>query len=100
PPPHLHTLSLHDALPIFSATQRRVAEQHAFDRLSLDLIEHRLDQRRLAGSRLANQQRQSARRRQAISQVAQGFPLPSGEVQESRDRKSTRLNSSHVEISY
>src|SRR5690349_22430578 len=67
----IYTLSLHDALPIFGAAVR------------------------LAG-----------RRRQRVAEAGEGLAAE-GEVDvvqvervQVRDRKSTRLNSSHVEISY
>src|SRR2546430_7510280 len=73
----IYTLSLHDALPI-SASSRRAAGQ-----------------RRPAGaSRTAY-----ARRLPPVSRRVL-FPAGRGEVGGGVDRKSTRLNSSHSQISY
>src|SRR5690349_24782442 len=73
----IYTLSLHDALPIWT---RRNKQVESFSRSLLDchsdrseLKTHRRSAR--SGGRSAQRQRR-------------------------RDRKSTRLNSSHVEISY
>src|SRR5690349_24918190 len=66
----IYTLSLHDALPISS-------------RGGLEATKFATGRIRRAGTRAANRPQQSVRI--AVSPV---------------DRKSTRLNSSHVEISY
>src|SRR3712207_7927618 len=66
----IYTLSLHDALPIFSGLERSV-------RLSSTAAE---------GSSLRPAARRSTARRSCASS--------------SKDRKSTRLNSSHANISY
>src|SRR5690349_22704924 len=68
----LYTLSLHDALPIFAPCEVR---RHRF-----------------AGVRDG-----TTRSRQLL---VPRFPWERHERQTERDRKSTRLNSSHVEISY
>src|SRR5690606_41469505 len=78
----LYTLSLHDALPIYATAWRFLQWQAVRVRYHL------------AG----NRQRQA-------DTMQKGFdcPLPrrlSIRVQLPRDRKSTRLNSSHVKISY
>src|SRR5690349_23763876 len=67
----IYTLSLHDALPILLAHAER-----ALDDIQRALAEARRDRKRTG-------------RADAI-----------GNECRSRDRKSTRLNSSHVEISY
>src|SRR5688572_32954063 len=71
-PTEIYTLSLHDALPIFAA----IEEEHVAHVLDAIVELTRLDQR----MRRAHQ------------------TLP--EVVLARDRKSTRLNSSHSQISY
>src|SRR5437868_13053962 len=78
----LHPLSLHDALPIFPATRSRLV--------------------RLRGVTADNR----ARRATAGGKPRKYHPVPAlpgaGSVGDAkwRDRKSTRLNSSHVSISY
>src|SRR5690606_39709998 len=80
----IYTLSLHDALPIFSAH----AKQKEYQLASLT-------------SRLSYEQRQ-----QQAKSVPDRYSAPAiaaanaSRVARSRDRKSTRLNSSHVKISY
>src|SRR3712207_6940758 len=70
----IYTLSLHDALPI----------------LPLDAV------RREAGRRTAVRHAQSGDERPAI----RGRPARGGGAGVAEDRKSTRLNSSHANISY
>src|SRR5437660_4463393 len=76
----LYTLSLHDALPILRL--RESAEVRLFDsmRALRDAVATATARREYAG---------------ALGQLAQLRPAV-----ESKDRKSTRLNSSHVAISY
>src|SRR5690606_41476900 len=79
-----YTLSLHDALPILAAGALAESHQHAA------LLRHQADRQAgpvpVAGDR-ALQRRQNLLRMD-LADVGQG------------DRKSTRLNSSHVKISY
>src|SRR5690625_7927352 len=77
--PELCTLSLHDALPIFTGNQRDFVSLHRAAAAVAD-----------GGERL---QRQCAGVGIVTACVA-GMPGDAG------DRKSTRLNSSHVAISY
>src|SRR5690349_23411524 len=77
-PTEIYTLSLHDALPILLALARVVERE----------VEHRL--------REAERQRGDGDA--ADFQRAQELAEPHRGIAE--DRKSTRLNSSHVEISY
>src|SRR5256885_9969596 len=71
----IYTLSLHDALPIFSA---------------------------LAGRRLRYWILAPRRRAELHERIARRFDsmMAAGLLEEVRDRKSTRLNSSHLVISY
>src|SRR5438874_7934833 len=80
PPTGIHSLSLHDALPIFLAiAQGGDLVQCGFD--AMQAVAQRLEQElALAGELHAG----GAAREQGRAE----------------DRKSTRLNSSHVEISY
>src|SRR5437868_9380023 len=80
PPPPFYTLSLHDALPIslqifvhFAAVHFYYFRQLTQARFALQLLNRR---------------------------VARARTLPRPTRGETRDRKSTRLNSSHVSISY
>src|SRR5207249_12163566 len=80
PPNHTYTLSLHDALPIFHNRQRSRRDVPRA-------------QGRLCGHRPPGQVQRSLRGRGVGP--AHGRGRVGG-----RDRKSTRLNSSHVSISY
>src|SRR3712207_8736338 len=74
----IYTLSLHDALPIYVLREGRLArEWHPLDQ----------DQVWLHGAPVKLQRARSA-------------PRSLQEVQQGLDRKSTRLNSSHANISY
>src|SRR5207253_11331308 len=94
--PALYTLSLHDALPISDAAAERAA------RVREDLRGHA---RRLRGAtrpapsarRLGAPGGPPGERAPAQRQAAAAGP---GLATPDRDRKSTRLNSSHVAISY
>src|SRR5207253_11015783 len=97
PPRRLSTLSLHDALPISVGYVRAVAPNYTFfavetfmDELAklagVDPLQYRL-------SMLGSAPRLARVLRLAADQAGWGTPLPP-------DRKSTRLNSSHVAISY
>src|SRR5438132_7139345 len=74
PPTEIYTLSLHDALPIFGGWRHRLPDPRARARTF----------------------RPSARRPGASSFRARARSVPA----DRRDRKSTRLNSSHTVISY
>src|SRR5690606_42089381 len=74
PPPAAYTLSLHDALPISSSSRRAMSLVSGSVSPSGDGMSSGLDNRAAAG--------------------------PQRSKKASQDRKSTRLNSSHVKISY
>src|SRR5436309_10738358 len=82
--PDTSTLSLHDALPIYFGARGR--ERAGVGGVGLDLIHRRVGVR--SG--------RAARGRASAGAAAAGG---TGQVRR-RDRKSTRLNSSHVKISY
>src|SRR5690606_42062904 len=89
-PPLAYTLSLHDALPIWATTrQRRISTRWC-------------DLRPFCSSRYLPCSAELAVRRLSASSTAplQRKPPPSRVRRASLDRKSTRLNSSHVKISY
>src|SRR5699024_12675617 len=78
---HAHsTLSLHDALPIYMQSQQRKHPRHA---------RHAENRRAQQGPTLRTRRGNAPRSREPATQEQ---PRP--------DRKSTRLNSSHVSISY
>src|SRR5438105_12324162 len=81
----IYTLSLHDALPILSSSRRR--------RLFPPRVARRRDRPDQAARRRADRR---ARAGPAGSSARNG----TGTRGSSRDRKSTRLNSSHEWISY
>src|SRR5687768_18180634 len=74
--PEIYTLSLHDALPIFAWQIRKFAENYCKDR---------------HGQHWAYDGPYNANR---------GLLISDGNIAINRDRKSTRLNSSHGYISY
>src|SRR5207302_8986027 len=87
PPPTIYTLSLHDALPISATAARK--------RCLRNLPRH-LPMLTLCSSSISMP---------PASSQFQGSPPrcwrgESANTEASRDRKSTRLNSSHVKISY
>src|SRR5207248_11250615 len=96
PTSHLHTLSLHDALPIYRlAPSRGCLVASPDDRESLDGLAQLISGTRLSSNReeigalaLAPARPRERQRRGAC------WPA------RVRDRKSTRLNSSHRTISY
>src|SRR5690606_42060485 len=89
PPSDLYTLSLHDALPISR---------------SGGLSQLQPDRRRSRGNAdLLPADRRRGRDRPALLRVALRHHCDHGahvEAEREQDRKSTRLNSSHVKISY
>src|SRR5690606_41768093 len=100
PPPELHTLSLHDALPICARypEHRLQAFGHAADDRddrAHDLPDRAREQR---GARALRADEVLRARRSAARGPRHAVPAKPHEPDE--DRKSTRLNSSHVKISY
>src|SRR5690606_39723241 len=91
-PTSTSSLSLHDALPIFGAVARNVDDTpHALDAVggeNLHGIADRAADRGHASPR-------DRRRGQAVGEASCGR-----RTIDHQDRKSTRLNSSHVKISY
>src|SRR5262245_66541019 len=75
PPPELYTLSLHDALPICSRDRLARGEHGVAHALLVVGVVDRAD-------------------------VEQPEPEGNGRIRRELDRKSTRLNSSHLGISY
>src|SRR5207249_12035895 len=89
-PTELYTLSLHDALPIFALLRRPASEGAA------GLIQQQLIELRARFDQLV------AAQHEVPKALAQGSAEQARVLQDvrERDRKSTRLNSSHVSISY
>src|SRR5207249_10070613 len=97
PPPALSPLSLHDALPIYA--RERQLEPRARARSS-DAEAH--GRRRAVAGRELTRRVDDDAARAGVGGERVGVP-PGRQVQpdvRARDRKSTRLNSSHVSISY
>src|SRR5207253_6131898 len=90
---HHHTLSLHDALPI-SEQRSRIVGKVSRKRRDLGLAIEAVTAERLAGERSAGDRGEflAPARDHCLARCAHGC--------ERKDRKSTRLNSSHVAISY
>src|SRR5439155_25789429 len=92
PPPEIYTLSLHDALPIFRRRVRVPAR-------ALPLVG--LSEQAVPATRAATIAKIQRERLIDCSWRPAGRPRFSGTPGgHRRDRKSTRLNSSHVAISY
>src|SRR5207253_10842216 len=94
-PSSLHTLSLHDALPIFSSRQRTRHGHSSLEERRREEPPPLVPEDRLQGvGRFPGvlPGRRSERRRRAPGRVHG--------ARRQGDRKSTRLNSSHVAISY
>src|SRR5207253_4857525 len=92
-PTEIYTLSLHDALPIWLISRADRRESHRF--LVRDPRVSHSQRAPFAGllpSQIALKQSQPTLRLTAMRRQVCGFVA--------RDRKSTRLNSSHVAISY
>src|SRR5688572_32760881 len=83
-PPYINTLSLHDALPIFDRLHPR--ESNDPETLGLAGAVHK---------RLFELGQGDAHLESAVGYYVRGYYL-----RNDQDRKSTRLNSSHSQISY
>src|SRR5690606_42026593 len=87
-PPALYTLSLHDALPIFAGIEVDILDDGSLDQTEemlgrLDLVTASVHSKLKMG--------RDAMTRRMVAAVSNPRV---------KDRKSTRLNSSHVKISY
>src|SRR5690349_24250322 len=80
----IYTLSLHDALPIYSSHTKRRRQSNSIRQNANPFLR-------------ANHDRHLAQQRAVALEVHGRTVYGNREMQ---DRKSTRLNSSHVEISY
>src|SRR5690606_41556290 len=83
---HIYTLSLHDALPIFMKWVK--------GRSILIIVMHFQSLPKIHAQEAIMAETQTAKQENRV------FHPPSEFVQNAKDRKSTRLNSSHVKISY
>src|SRR5690606_41643742 len=100
PPPVTYTLSLHDALPIWPAHRFRLAasvvlvrrEAQRPVRIVLDGLHQ------LVGH--LNRDVEVAKRIRVALRVDELLDVRMIAAERAQDRKSTRLNSSHVKISY
>src|SRR5204862_2252361 len=94
-----YTLSLHDALPIFA----RSLQRHNLTTAGLSVYVHELGSATPLLSLAADEPRSPASVMKLLPTLAALEELGPANVGSSfmtEDRKSTRLNSSHVEISY
>src|SRR5690606_40050934 len=91
PPPALHTLSLHDALPIY-LSRLKVAASGLWITLATELLPYmvRFTEEMVDGAEDSGGLRDQVRDLAGVLRDMASFA----------DRKSTRLNSSHVKISY
>src|SRR5207253_4103211 len=90
-PPSVYTLSLHDALPIFSRVGPQLAGALIFVFLTANFYA-------MLATRVSGIDVSSESFRNRVSPL--NTPTDPNLVAAVRDRKSTRLNSSHVAISY
>src|SRR5207248_6455653 len=98
PPPALHTLSLHDALPIYRRPGARTRHAPRCPCLGIALCRGgRALARRRGGAPIAAESRARIRRLGDLDAGGAGAAQARAPVP---DRKSTRLNSSHRTISY
>src|SRR5690606_40562562 len=92
-------LSLHDALPIFTTFGGNpVSCAASLATLEVIMEERLLDQVEHKGSRFEEQLRHPAIK--AMRRIGLMMAIDFGTADDVQDRKSTRLNSSHVKISY
>src|SRR5690606_41635065 len=90
----IYTLSLHDALPIFRAIASKPSTARGMsDNLILDEFAHHQDNRAIWTALLPVVSRPDLKLRVISTPNGRGDKFY-------EDRKSTRLNSSHVKISY
>src|SRR5690606_41942495 len=99
PPPHIYTLSLHDALPIlqvYADTGERITITGSFG-VACNADNRALDLETLvsAADQALYQAKSQGRNRIALADTASLSPHAPRQ-----DRKSTRLNSSHVKTPY
>src|SRR5436853_5933613 len=85
----IYTLSLHDALPISESVRGDIVIKGGTGFVTAKSIEGEIVV-------------EGARGKVSVSSVNEGIKISdtSGEISADRDRKSTRLNSSHLGISY
>src|SRR5690606_41001965 len=98
PPTPIHTLSLHDALPICMHHDRQAAEARA----SLDARDEIVGDAYALDGRAERELTGMEHERVALFDLDRGCVALErlGRARIDQDRKSTRLNSSHVKISY
>src|SRR5205085_333300 len=96
PPPRIYPLSLHDALPISRAADLRDRRRHGRRQGGRG----RLGARGERASRVAGRRQRRAGGRLLPRSFSGGSAWPWNRASRFQDRKSTRLNSSHSQISY
>src|SRR5205814_6742221 len=95
-PPELYTLSLHDALPILFDAPARVGDFAPGHRNSFECLFIKIEN--CAIGTIADSMRLHLD--PAAQRLFEHWPHLFGLLREVTDRKSTRLNSSHLGISY
>src|SRR5207249_11524038 len=98
PPPCTYTLSLHDALPIFADGRER--GRGAGGGASVRWIHGRVSRHVWSGARVERVQVRGERLGDHAVGAVPGRRVGARDQDYAVDRKSTRLNSSHVSISY
>src|SRR5690606_39973676 len=94
PPTHkIYTLSLHDALPIYSIRKR--FGDNAFELDKFLFIGHSLPDDQIGKAQIIGK----ILEKNKVKPSSVGVSMVKL-VEQTKDRKSTRLNSSHVKISY
>src|SRR5205807_10651101 len=88
-PPHIYTLSLHDALPIYRLSDRSAHSRTVRERTPFIRNTHRLQYSGFRNRRAHYRRSRHRHPRKRRDERGDG-----------QDRKSTRLNSSHLVISY
>src|SRR5206468_10351408 len=94
----LYTLSLHDALPISETVEARIAGRH--ESVNLDQGVGALGMFAGRGESAGEAEPRQRRDDAAAADAGRVFSRDQSAVPAGLDRKSTRLNSSHDQISY
>src|SRR5205807_7963089 len=92
PPPYIYTLSLHDALPIYSCRPSRMSEKPESEEFEDEEADEPVaEDGDVDLDQVIKDLDLAKRRGQKVGEI---------EILDDLDRKSTRLNSSHLVISY
>src|SRR5690606_42018269 len=100
PPTHIHTLSLHDALPILTELNEELENYFRNTIIPQVFIDAELILRKFTPPAMKQFNLRKEHIGRPISEVVDNFRFSTLIENIKQDRKSTRLNSSHVKISY